>query len=51
MAGLATAAYNAVFKKTSSLILAAVVGAFFFERTVDVVSTAIFDNNNRGVSN
>lgn len=47
---IASVAYNAVFKKTSTFVAAAVVTAFFFERGVDVLTDTIFDNYNRGVS-
>ncbi|XP_011306403.1 cytochrome b-c1 complex subunit 9 [Fopius arisanus] len=40
--------YNAVFKRTSTFMLAIVGGSFFFERAVDVTADAIFDNYNKG---
>lgn len=41
---------RAVFKRTSTFFLAGAAGAFFFERTFDVVSVAIFESINKGVS-
>lgn len=43
-------AYNMVFKKTSTFIAGAVFVAFFFERGVDQLTDAIWDNANKGVS-
>jgi hypothetical protein len=48
MAGIGALAYNFVFKRTSTFLVAAVGTAFFFERGVDAVTNAIFDGNNRG---
>jgi len=48
MAGLASIAYNAIFKRTSTFLVAAVTTAFLFERSVDVLTNTIFDNYNRG---
>lgn len=41
---------RAVFKRTSTFFLAGAAGAFFFERTFDVISVAIFESINKGVS-
>ncbi len=37
-----------VFKRTSTFAVAIAGGAFFFERTFDVASQAIFENINKG---
>ena len=50
MAGVATFAYNTLFKKTSTFVAGAVFLAFFFERGVDSLTDSIFDSINRGVS-
>lgn len=50
MAGLLTKAYQMVFKRTSTFALTIIVGAFFFERGVDVGCDYIFDKINEGVS-
>lgn len=42
---------NALKKRTSMLILATVVGTFYFERIIFVPADAFFDNWNKGVSN
>lgn len=49
--GIGTVAYNAVFKRTSTFLVAVATSAFVFERTVDVLTNTIFDSHNRGVSN
>jgi len=48
MAGIGTIAYNAIFKRTSTFVVAAVATAFFFDRGVDVITDGIFDSVNRG---
>ncbi|KAG7303369.1 hypothetical protein JYU34_011860 [Plutella xylostella] len=37
-----------IFKRTSTFVLAGVAGAFFFERTFEVGSVAIFETLNKG---
>ncbi|CAG9791565.1 unnamed protein product [Diatraea saccharalis] len=37
-----------VFKRTSTFALAVASGTFFFERTFDVASQAIFEHINKG---
>ncbi|XP_068623299.1 cytochrome b-c1 complex subunit 9 [Battus philenor] len=37
-----------VFRRTSTFALAVAGGTFFFERTFEVVSVAIFENINKG---
>ncbi|XP_022831714.1 cytochrome b-c1 complex subunit 9 [Spodoptera litura] len=37
-----------VFKRTSTFFLAAAAGTFFFERTFDVASVALFESINKG---
>ncbi|CAD0204248.1 unnamed protein product [Chrysodeixis includens] len=39
---------RSVFKKTSTFFLAATLGTFFFERTFEVASVAIFESLNKG---
>jgi len=46
---VAKIAYNNVFKRTSTFIAAGIFAAFFFERGVDVLSNAIWENQNHGV--
>lgn len=48
MAGFVSTVYRAVFRKTSTLALAVIVGAFFFERGCDVIADSIYDNINKG---
>ncbi|KAK4313727.1 hypothetical protein Pmani_014948 [Petrolisthes manimaculis] len=48
MAGLVNKVYQSIFRRTSSFVLAAVAGAFMFERGFDMVSDGIFDNVNQG---
>lgn len=50
MAGVGTIAYNAIFRRTSTFVAAAVFTAFFMERGVDSATDYIFDNINRGVT-
>ena len=50
MAGIASLAYNTLFRKTSTFVAGAIFVAFFFERSVDSLTDTIFDNYNRGVS-
>ncbi|XP_022907132.1 cytochrome b-c1 complex subunit 9 [Onthophagus taurus] len=40
--------YNSIFKRTSTLVAVAVVGAFFFERTLDLGAESIFNSINKG---
>ncbi|THK33123.1 cytochrome b-c1 complex subunit 9 [Diachasma alloeum] len=40
--------YNAIFKRTSTFMLAIVGGSFFFERAIDVASDTIFESYNKG---
>ncbi|KAF9824418.1 hypothetical protein SFRURICE_019663 [Spodoptera frugiperda] len=37
-----------VFKRTSTFFLAGAAGTFFFERTFDVASVALFESINKG---
>ena len=46
--GASSFLYNNVLKRTSTYTLAVVMGAFFFERTFDMVTENIFDNYNKG---
>jgi HKD family nuclease len=50
MAGPISAVYKAILRKNSTFLPLVVVGAFFFERGVDVMSEQIFNNYNKGVS-
>lgn len=50
MAGLVAKLYHNVFRRTSSFVLAAVFGAFMFERGFDLLSEGIYDTVNQGVS-
>ena len=40
--------YNTFFKSSSRYFLTLMVGAFFFERTVDGLSDKVFDSINKG---
>lgn len=44
------AVYNLVFKRTSTFAVATIASVFFFERTLDLVSTNIYRSVNKGVS-
>lgn len=44
------AAYDLIFKRTSTFAVAIVASAFFFERAFDLGSEALFDTVNKGVS-
>lgn len=50
MAGIVSALYKSILRKNSTFLPVVVVGAFFFERGVDMISQTIFDNHNKGVS-
>ncbi|XP_061722744.1 cytochrome b-c1 complex subunit 9 [Cydia pomonella] len=39
---------RALFKRTSTFLLAVAGGTFFFERTFDVVAVSIFESINKG---
>lgn len=41
--------YNTFFKRSSTFVLTCVVGAFIFERTLDMGGDLIFDKINEGV--
>ena len=41
--------YDIVFRRTSTMTLAVITGAFFFERTIDVFADTIFETVNKGV--
>lgn len=45
------AAYDLVFKRTSTFAAAIVFSAFIFERTFDIGADYIFDTYNKGVTN
>ncbi|CAH1997924.1 unnamed protein product [Acanthoscelides obtectus] len=40
--------YNLIFKRTSTMALACVASAFFFERTFDLVTENLFEKINEG---
>lgn len=40
--------YNIFFKRSSTFLLTVAVGAFFFERTLDIVTQKIFESMNEG---
>ncbi|KAK7070780.1 Cytochrome b-c1 complex subunit 9 [Halocaridina rubra] len=48
MAGVIGKLYQNVFRRTSSFVLAAIFGAFMFERGFDMVSDGVFENINQG---
>lgn len=50
MAAIMTKMYQTLFRRTSTFALTILVGAFFFERAVDVGCDYIFDKINEGVS-
>lgn len=51
MAGVASFLYRSVFKRSSTLLLSAVVGGVILERGLDIIAEEIFHNINRGVRN
>ncbi|XP_073996374.1 ubiquinol-cytochrome C reductase complex subunit oxen [Rhodnius prolixus] len=44
----ARSVYNSIFKRTSTYTLALVGGAFFFERTFDLLTEKWFESMNEG---
>lgn len=46
--GITNTIYNSIFKRTSTMALAVVVSAFFFERTFDLATDTIFEKYNEG---
>ncbi|KAK8379488.1 hypothetical protein O3P69_019418 [Scylla paramamosain] len=48
MAGAISRVYQNIFRRTSTFILAAVGGAFMFERGFDLLTEGIYDNINQG---
>ncbi|EDW36319.1 GL17726 [Drosophila persimilis] len=40
--------YNTLFKRTSTYAVAIIGATFFFERAIDVSSTALFESINKG---
>lgn len=44
-----TQLYNAIFKRTSTFVLAVAAGTFVFERTFDAFADYIWERNNKGV--
>ncbi|XP_034951254.1 cytochrome b-c1 complex subunit 9 [Chelonus insularis] len=40
--------YNFLFKRTSTMALTIIAGAFVYERTVDLGSDMLFENYNKG---
>lgn len=49
MAGFVSTLYHGLFKRTSTFALTIIVGAFFFERAVDVGCDYVYDKYNEGV--
>lgn len=47
--GLQHTIYNNIFKRTSTMALACVISAFFFERTYDLGTDLLFEKMNEGV--
>ena len=47
---MATFTYNAIFKKTSTFVAAAIFTAFFLERGIEVATEKVWDSGNQGVS-
>lgn len=43
--------YNLFLRRTSTYLMFGLVGAFMFERGVEVAADTIFEYNNQGVSN
>lgn len=50
MPAIASKLHQFIFRRTSTTALAIIVGAFFFERAVDVGCDSVFDKYNEGVS-
>ena len=48
MSSFSVKLYNAVFRRSSTFLLAIVAGAFVFERTADLATDTIFDRINAG---
>ncbi|CAL1290334.1 unnamed protein product [Larinioides sclopetarius] len=48
MAGFVSTLYHGLFKRTSTFALTIIVGAFFFERAVDVGCDYVYDKYNEG---
>ncbi|XP_018566313.1 cytochrome b-c1 complex subunit 9 [Anoplophora glabripennis] len=46
--GLQQTIYNTIFKRTSTMALACVISAFFFERSFDLGSDLVFEKINEG---
>ncbi|VEN51253.1 unnamed protein product [Callosobruchus maculatus] len=46
--GLNETVYNLIFKRTSTMTLACIASAFFFERTFDLVTESFFEKYNEG---
>ena len=46
--GIALTLYNGVMKRTSTMALAVIVGAFGFERAFEGATTAIWESHNKG---
>lgn len=45
---MASALYNAIFKRSSTFTVAILATSFFFERGLDVLADKIFDSVNQG---
>ncbi|XP_078048837.1 ubiquinol-cytochrome C reductase complex subunit oxen [Augochlora pura] len=48
MAGISSAVYNILFKRSSTFALTVMASAFIFERTVNLLADSYFDNINKG---
>ncbi|CAG9814983.1 unnamed protein product [Phaedon cochleariae] len=46
--GISATIYNTIFKRTSTMALAVIGSAFFFERTFDLGTDYFFDRHNEG---
>ncbi|XP_031847146.1 ubiquinol-cytochrome C reductase complex subunit oxen [Nomia melanderi] len=40
--------YNTIFKRSSTFTVAILVGAFLFERTLEITTTKAFESINKG---
>lgn len=49
MSGIREKLYQSLFKRPSTFVLVAVVGALVWDRTVEIASDAIWEYNNPGV--
>lgn len=49
MSGIASVFYRAIFKRSSTIFLTAVVSAVVIERTIDTLGEDIFHQMNKGV--